>query len=83
MAAGEGSSPSSQPVKVHETWRKTESSDGTRKVVSVQKSESVHDRSDGKLVEKGSVMGGEGGVALAKQAGTGEAATSSPKAGDK
>ena len=70
-------------MKFHETWRKTASSDGTRKVVSVQKSESVHDRSDKKLVEKGSVIGGERGVALAKQAGTGEGGGCSPKAGDK
>ena len=55
-------------------------SDGTGKVVGVQQCVSVRDQSNRK-VEKGSFLRREGGVALAKQAGTREAATSSPKAG--
>lgn len=39
----------------------------------------MHEQSYGKLVEKGSVMGGEGGVALAKRAGTVEGGHLGPK----
>lgn len=70
--------------KKKEIWRKIAFSNGTQEVVSVlQHSESVRGQSYGELVRNGSVMGGGGGVALAKQAGSGEAGTSSPKAGDK
>ena len=53
---------------------KEASSDGTQKVVGVQQCVSVREQSDRK-VEKGSHLGREGGVALAKQEATREAAT--------
>ena len=74
-AEGGGSSSSPSPMKINETWKQTTtSSDGPRKFVGVQKFETVRDRSGGNPGEK------EGGVALAKQAGTGEVA---PKVGYK